>query len=111
MSYKQTSPVPVIEGGTEKQSFTAFAVIITGTTDTGAFQSIASLGTSGHVLTSNGADALPSFKAAPIYDSDVVFNAVSSDPGSPTDGQVWFNTTSNSFKGEANSVTITFSYT
>jgi len=35
-----------------------------GTTSTGAFQSIASVGTSGQVLTSNGAGALPTFQAA-----------------------------------------------
>jgi hypothetical protein len=38
-------------------------VLCGGTTSTGAHQSIASVGTSGQVLTSNGAGALPTFQA------------------------------------------------
>jgi hypothetical protein len=51
-------------GGTGLASATAYAVLCGGTTSTGAFQSIASVGTSGQVLTSNGAGALPTFQAA-----------------------------------------------
>lgn len=50
-------------GGTGFASATAYAVLCGGTTTTGAFQSIASVGTSGQVLTSNGAGALPTFQA------------------------------------------------
>jgi hypothetical protein len=39
-------------------------VLAGGTTATGAYQSIASVGTTGQVLTSNGAGALPTFQAA-----------------------------------------------
>lgn len=53
----------VTGGGTGRSSATAYAVICGGTTSTGAQQSIASVGTSGMVLTSNGAGALPSFQA------------------------------------------------
>lgn len=56
--------LPVAGGGTGVASFTAYAVICGGTTSTGALQSIASVGTSGQVLTSNGAGALPTFQAA-----------------------------------------------
>ena len=60
--------VPVAAGGTGDASFTAYSVICGGTTTTGALQSVASVGTSGQVLTSNGAGALPTFQAnAGIY--------------------------------------------
>jgi hypothetical protein len=39
-------------------------VLCGGTTSTGAYQSIASVGTAGQILTSNGAGALPTFQAA-----------------------------------------------
>jgi len=56
--------VVVADGGSGRSSATAYAVICGGTTSTGAHQSIASVGTSGQVLTSNGAGALPTFQAA-----------------------------------------------
>lgn len=58
--------VPVSKGGTGATSATAYAVLAGGTTSTGAFQSVASVGTSGQVLTSNGAGALPSFQAVGV---------------------------------------------
>lgn len=51
-------------GGNGRSSATAYAVICGGTTSTGAHQSVASVGTSGQVLTSNGAGALPTFQDA-----------------------------------------------
>jgi hypothetical protein len=54
-------PLPVAQGGTGLTSTTAYAVVCGGTTSTGNLQSIASVGTSGQVLTSNGAGALPTF--------------------------------------------------
>jgi hypothetical protein len=59
-----STDVAVADGGTGVSSLTAYAVICGGTTSTGAVQSIASVGTAGHVLTSNGAGALPTFQAA-----------------------------------------------
>lgn len=56
--------VPVADGGTGLSSTTAYAVLCGGTTSTAALQSVASVGTSGYVLTSNGAGALPTFQAA-----------------------------------------------
>lgn len=50
-------------GGTGKSSFTAYAPVFGGTTSTGLLQS-GTVGTSGQVLTSNGAGALPTFQAA-----------------------------------------------
>jgi hypothetical protein len=55
--------VAAADGGTGRSSHTAYAVICGGTTSTAAQQSIASVGTSGQVLTSNGAAALPTFQA------------------------------------------------
>jgi len=59
-----TGTLPVANGGTGRATNTAYAVICGGTTTAGAEQSIASVGTSGQVLTSNGAGALPTFQAA-----------------------------------------------
>jgi hypothetical protein len=59
-----TGTLPVANGGSGRASHTAYAVICGGTTTTGAQQSIASVGTAGQVLTSNGAGALPTFQAA-----------------------------------------------
>ena len=56
--------VAVANGGTGATSQTAYAVLCGGTTSTGAYQSIAGVGTSGQVLTSNGAGALPTFQDA-----------------------------------------------
>lgn len=56
--------LPVAGGGTGVSSTTAYAVLCGGTTSTGALQSIAGVGTSGQVLTSNGAGALPTFQNA-----------------------------------------------
>lgn len=56
--------VTVADGGTGLSSATAYAVLCGGTTSTGALQSIASVGTSGQVLTSNGAGTLPTFQTA-----------------------------------------------
>ena len=59
-------PLPVAQGGTGVTSTTAYAVLCGGTTSTGNLQSIAGLGTSGQVLTSNGAGALPTFQASSV---------------------------------------------
>jgi len=56
------SPLPVPSGGTGASSFTPYAVICGGTTSTNPLQSIASVGTTGQVLKSNGAGALPTFQ-------------------------------------------------
>jgi hypothetical protein len=72
-----TSALPVARGGTGLTTATAYAVLTGGTTATGNFQSIASVGTSGQVLTSNGAGALPTFQSSSGYAgfSSVVFSS------------------------------------
>jgi len=57
-----TGTLPVANGGTGATTQTAYAVLCGGTTSTGAYQSVASVGTSGQVLTSNGASTLPTFQ-------------------------------------------------
>jgi hypothetical protein len=52
----------VNKGGTGLTSTTAYAVLCGGTTSTGALQSVASVGTAGQALISNGAGALPTFQ-------------------------------------------------
>jgi len=66
--------LPVGSGGTGATSQTAYAVICGGTTSTGAYQSVASVGTAGQVLTSNGAGALPSFQNAAAGGADAAFS-------------------------------------
>lgn len=58
--------VTVPFGGTGVTSATAYAVLCGGTTSTAPFQSVASVGTLGQVLTSNGAGALPTFQSTVI---------------------------------------------
>ena len=62
--------LPVAGGGTGVASTTAYAVLCGGTTSTAALQSIASVGTSGQLLTSNGAGALPTFQTKNAAQSD-----------------------------------------
>ena len=59
-----TGTLPVANGGTGIATTTAYSVVFTGTTATGAFQASAGPGTTGYVLTSNGAGALPTWQAA-----------------------------------------------
>jgi hypothetical protein len=62
MAYAGPIPFPVLEGGTGDASFTAYSVLTGGTTSTGALQNVSGVGSSGQVLTSNGAAALPSWQ-------------------------------------------------
>jgi len=56
------TPLTVANGGSGVASATAYAVLCGGTTSTGPIQAIASVGTTGQVLTSNGAAALPTMQ-------------------------------------------------
>lgn len=55
----------VAGGGTGLATTTAYGLIAAGTTSTGAFQQVSGTGSSGQILTSNGAGALPTWQAAP----------------------------------------------
>lgn len=64
ITFSLNSPILLTTGGTGRNSSTAFSVICGGVTSTDPQQSVASVGSSGDVLTSNGAGALPTFQAA-----------------------------------------------
>jgi len=100
------NPLTVANGGTGDASLTAYAVICGGTTSTGNFQSIAGVGTSGQVLTSNGASLLPTFQAVSGGTGYVLYTVCTS--ANPADGQTYFlalgnaittNTTSGDLSG------------
>lgn len=59
-----TGQLGVANGGTGLATTTAYSVVFTGTTSTGAFQASAGPGTSGQILTSNGPAALPTFQTS-----------------------------------------------
>lgn len=73
--------LPVTDGGTGlATSTTAYSVVCSGTTATGAYQVLSSLGTAGQVLTSAGAAALPAWAtvnvgSAPWTDEAAPFTA------------------------------------
>jgi hypothetical protein len=110
MSYKQNSPIPVTEGGTGLvTSTTAYAPICGGTTATGAFQAASTgLSTSGYVLTSNGAAALPSFQALPSSG----ITTINGDSGSVTGSTITFTggTSGAVFTGSGSTMTESFNY-
>ena len=83
-----TGTLPVANGGTGVASATAYALLAGGTTTTGPFQSIASVGTSGQVLTSNGAGALPTFQAASGGVTTISFGSTGLTPSTATSGAV-----------------------
>lgn len=56
--------VTVAQGGTGVASLTAYALLAGGTTSTGNLQQVSGTGTSGQVLTSNGASALPTWQTS-----------------------------------------------
>lgn len=57
-----TGTLPVANGGTGLATTTSYGLIAAGTTSTGNFQQVSGTGTSGQVLTSNGAGALPTWQ-------------------------------------------------
>lgn len=63
-SWNSANPAEVAKGGTGVASTTAFVVVCGGTTSTAPLQPLAGIGSSGELLTSNGAGALPTFQAA-----------------------------------------------
>ena len=56
------TPLTVANGGSGVATAAAYSVLCGGTTSTGPIQAIASVGTTGQVLTSNGAGALPTMQ-------------------------------------------------
>ncbi len=75
-SWNSQDPAQVALGGTGDSSLTAYAVLCGGTTSTGPVQSISSVGTSGQILTSSGAAALPTFTSASAVGSMVLLQTL-----------------------------------
>lgn len=97
----------VAGGGTGDTSFTAYAVICGGTTSTNPLQSIAGVGTSPQVLTSNGAGALPTFQAVSSSGAITTITGNTGGAESPSAGN--FNilgTGSITIAGTANTETV-----
>jgi hypothetical protein len=105
-------PISVANGGTGDSSLTAYAVLCGGTTSTGNVQSIAGVGTSGQVLTSNGAGALPTFQPASggsgittvgdVTSGSVAFNGTAGTTLTSTTAGLTLTTASNSGGNGAN---------
>ena len=84
-------------GGTGNTTFPAYSVICAGTTATAAFQNVSGLGSSGNVLTSNGAGTLPTWQAA----ASSGITTINGDNGSVTGSTI-------SFKSAATAGSSTF---
>ena len=81
-----TTPLVVTNGGSGLATATAYAVLCGGTTSTGAFQSIAGVGTSNQVFTSNGAGSLPTFQTSVRFKTVVIQVFPTSATYTPTAG-------------------------
>ena len=88
--------VTIAKGGSGRSSHTEYAVICGGTTTTGAQQSVASVGTAGQALLSNGAGALPTFQTLDLSAATNLkwlgasYTVSTSAPSGGTDGDFWF---------------------
>lgn len=81
------NPLIVTNGGSGAGSFTPYGVICGGTSSSSALQNIAT-GSSGDVLKSNGASALPSFQT--VSDTSGRFVTIQTRSGSPTDATTYY---------------------
>lgn len=72
-------PVEVAAGGQGNSSLVAYTPLCGGTTSTNPLQSVASTGTSGQVLISNGAGALPTFQSAGVAPDFVWLDTIAQD--------------------------------
>jgi hypothetical protein len=82
-------PLPVANSGTGASSFTAYGLLVGGTTSTNPVQSVVSIGNSGEVLKSNGTASLPTFQAW----SDVAINVAyygTTLSGNPADSSTYY---------------------
>ena len=87
-------PIGADDGGTGRSSHTAYGVLCGGTTTTSAQQSIASIGTSDQVLTSNGAGALPTFQDAAGGGAAIEEKTSDYTANSTNSGKMWMRTDS-----------------
>lgn len=98
MSYKQNSPLPIIEGGTGAQLFEmavgeqGYGVIVCGQFSTDPLQVIQSPGTVGQVLTSNGISELPTWEDVSAVGVVSTLEGDTGGPISPTLGNIYIIT-------------------
>lgn len=94
-----SSPLSVANGGTGDSTLTAYAVLCGGTTSTNPVQSIAGVGTTGQVLTSNGPGTLPTFQGSTSGITSLTGTAsqvlVNGTSGSPQTGAITLTTPQN----------------
>ncbi len=88
-SYPTFGTAVVAGGGTGNTTFTAYSVITAGTTATGPFQNVSGVGTSGQVLTSNGAAQLPTWQSVGINSLVITLDAAATSI-SPSAGTLIF---------------------
>ena len=100
--------VGVGSGGTGNSTFTAYSVLCAGTTSTGEFQNVSGLGSSNYVLTSNGANALPTWQVIPTTIATIDGNS-----GSVTGATVTFETANSTaiFSGSSSTMKMDFAAT
>lgn len=91
-SFFSNNPLPITQGGTGDTNFTPYSVICGGITSTDALQSVSSLGSSGQVLTSNGASNLPTWEDPSSGGS---ITTIAGDTGTATGSTVTFNSSTN----------------
>jgi hypothetical protein len=105
MAYLQISPIPIVQGGTDVKSFTAYSVIAGGTTSTGPLQNVGT-GTAGQLLTSAGSAALPTWQNVTASSITITGNT----GGGLTGNSFTFTggTTGLSFGGSGTTETLTF---
>ena len=76
-------------GGLGTNSGTAYTLLANGTTSTAATQSLASVGTSGQLLTSNGASNLPTFQTfTPDFDRLYIARTTSNQAGASSTSEI-----------------------
>lgn len=86
--FSTASTIGVANGGTGNTTFTAYSLICAGTTSTGIFQNVVGVGTSGQVLVSAGASALPVWTTLSTIGVTSVTGTASRITASPTTGAV-----------------------
>jgi hypothetical protein len=106
MAYLQISPIPIVEGGTQVQSFIPYALITGGTAPTFPLQTVAT-GTAGQVLTYTGALSLPTWQPSPASSITITGDT----GGSLTGNSFTFSggVTGLTFNGAGTSETLIFS--
>lgn len=101
-----SSPITVPNGGTGDTSFTPYAVITGGVTSTSPLQNVAGLGTTGQVLTSSGAGALPVWAPVPGSTGAETFHTNSGDAVTSSNAITIVGTGGISTSGSGSTVTI-----